>query len=356
MEMMKISFYGATDTGRVRGNNEDEFITQYIWDKRHILLVVIDGMGGEEGGEIAASIAKNTIVKFLEEFQDDTILNLIKRAVTEANNQIVHEQQLQPALSRMGCVLTAGIVDLDEETLSIAHVGDSRLYRYSEGELSKLTHDHSLVGYQEEQGMLTEEEAMNHPERSIISRVVGGELHQADDKYFIDAGIFPLVPGETFVFCSDGLSDMLTSREISACLESDRKVEDECWKLIRKANEAGGRDNITVIVAKVEDLSREIKKPAENSGKKTTKAIEIESTRHETNTEDKAPDPDMDKESSESQSKFRTTWVAVSLIVLIICIAVGLSLSRSSVSDSDGDMQQEKNMPGKELPGNPQQS
>ena len=341
MKGMKISFYGATDTGRVRGNNEDDFITRYIWDKRHILLVVIDGMGGEEGGEIAASIAKNAIVKFLEEFQDDTILNLIKRALTEANNQIVHEQQVQPALSRMGCVITAGIVDLDEETLTIAHVGDSRLYRYSEGELSKITHDHSPVGYQEEQGILTEKEAMNHPERSMISRVVGGELHQADDKYFIEAGIFPLVPGETFVFCSDGLSDMLTSREISACLEAEGKIEEECKSLISKANEAGGKDNVTVIVARVENFPREIKKSIDTDRKKTTKATSVESKPNDTKSEDAKPN--KDKESSESDSKFRFTWVAVSLIVLIICMVLGLKLSGSDESDSKSNIQQGKN-------------
>lgn len=251
MACFQVSFSGATDIGRVRTNNEDTYIAQYIWDDRHILLAAIDGMGGEEGGEIAAEIAKDSIIKYISDFQNDTVLNLIKCAIADANNQILRYKEVQPQYRRMGCVATAGIIDLDEETLSIAHVGDSRLYRFSDGELSKLTHDHSLVGYQEEQGILTEEQAMKHPRRSVIERCLGSENHLADDKSFIEAGVFPLIKGEKFLFCSDGLSDVLTSAQISECLKPKSSPKDECLKLIERSNEAGGKDNITVVMAHV---------------------------------------------------------------------------------------------------------
>lgn len=253
MSSLDVTYFGATDIGKVRTNNEDTFIAQTIWDDRHMLLVVIDGMGGEEGGEVAAEIARLSIVRYLEEFQNDTILNLIKRAVADANNEIIRNKEVQPQYRRMGCVATAGIIDLDEKTLSIAHVGDSRLYRYSHGELTKLTHDHSLVGYQEEQGILTEEQAMKHPRRSVIERCLGSDNHLADDASFIEAAVFPLFDEETYLFCSDGLYDVLTSSEIEDCLSLKFPPEIECRNLIATANDAGGIDNITVVIAHISE-------------------------------------------------------------------------------------------------------
>ena len=265
MSTIRISFFGATDIGKVRTNNEDAFIAQQIWDDHHFLLVAIDGMGSEEGGEIAADIAKESIIKYLTDFQNDTDLNLIKRAIADANNEIIRQKEFMPKYRRMGCVATAGIINVDSGTLSIAHVGDSRLYRYTNGELSKLTHDHSLVGYQEEQGILTEEQAMKHPRRSVIERCLGYENHYAEDNSFIEAGVFPLVDGEKFIFCSDGLCDMLMSNQIAECMSSGVSPEDECYDLINKANEAGGKDNITVVIAHV-DRNDSVDRNAKGTG------------------------------------------------------------------------------------------
>ncbi len=251
MSNLSVLFYGATDIGKVRTNNEDTFIAQNIWDDRHILLVAIDGMGGEEGGEVAAEIARSAIIRYLGEFSNDTIQNLIKRAVADANNEIIRHKKVRHQYRRMGCVITAGIIDLDERTLSIAHVGDSRLYKYSHGELTKLTHDHSFVGHLEEQGILTEEQAMKHPRRSFIERYLGSENHLADDDSFIEAAIFPLFDSETYIFCSDGLSDVLTSAQIIECLSYPLSPEAICNKLIEQANNAGGKDNITVAIAHI---------------------------------------------------------------------------------------------------------
>lgn len=307
MASFQVSFFGATDIGRVRTNNEDAFIAQYIWDDRHILLTAIDGMGGEEGGEIAAEIAKDTIIKYLNDFQNDTVLNLIKYAVADANNEILRYKEVHTQYRRMGCVATAGIIDLDEETLSIAHVGDSRLYRFSDGELSKLTHDHSLVGYQEEQGILTEEQAMKHPRRSVIERCLGSENHLADDKSFIEAGVFPLIKGEKFLFCSDGLCDVLTSVQISDCLKSESSPEDECLKLIERTNDAGGKDNITVVIAHI------------------VESEEVEETNNSYNSSDEHSNSEAakDEPSQTIAKENKRKWLYIIFFLLAVCIIAG---------------------------------
>ncbi len=251
-------FYGATDKGVVRSNNEDDFISQFVWDDRHVLCVVIDGLGGYEGGEVASSIAHETIVSFLNEHRMGDCLDLLKQAVTQANNNIVGRQLEMPGLNRMGCVITAGLFELEQGRLNVAHVGDSRLYQYHDRILRKLTHDHSLVGYREDNGELTEEQAMNHPQRNIVERVLGDKIHQLDDKNFIEAAIFPLVPGAHYIFCSDGLSDMLTSAEIAAIVERQKDNLQGCVKgLINSACDHGGNDNVTVVIARyLDDASR----------------------------------------------------------------------------------------------------
>lgn len=251
---MEMIFYGATDTGRVRTNNEDDFISEFLWDDRHVLCVAIDGLGGYEGGEVAAAIAHESIVNYLKGHRMGDCLELLKQAVTQANNNIVDRQAQDPGRSKMGCVVTAGLFDLEQGRLNVAHVGDSRLYQYHDSTLRKLTHDHSLVGYREDNGELTEEQAMNHPQRNIVERVLGEKLHQLDDKNFIEAAIFPLLPGAFYLFCSDGLSDMLTSAEIADIIERQRDNLHGCVDgLIAAACDHGGKDNVTVVVARCQD-------------------------------------------------------------------------------------------------------
>lgn len=254
--MVKATFFGASDTGRVRKNNEDNFIAQYIWDERHILCAAIDGIGGYEGGEVAAGIARDVIIRYLEDFPSGKRLEQIKSAVIEANNEIVRQKQSDPMYSRMGCVATAGLIDLDEMVINVAHVGDSRLYQYAGGVLTKLSHDHSLVGYREEIGELTEEEAMHHPQRNMIERCIGDTLRTIEDKHFVDAGIFPINGDTQFLFCSDGLSDMLTSAQIKAELHPQKTAEQEVKALIDDANAMGGKDNVTVVIASITGSTR----------------------------------------------------------------------------------------------------
>ena len=246
--MDKILYIGKSDMGRMRSNNEDANIAQIIWDENHVLGVAIDGVGGYEGGERAAAIAKETIVSYLEKHPDGEKLDLLKYAVVEANNKIEDERQTKKQFPNMACVLTACLVEIGKKRINMVHVGDTRLYQYYRNALIKLSHDHSLIGYREEIGNLTEEEAMNHPERNLINRLVGETFHRLDDKDFIEAATFPLLPNSTLLLCSDGLYDMLTSAEIVSVLKQSISLKNKAKELIRNANEKGGKDNITVVL------------------------------------------------------------------------------------------------------------
>lgn len=251
--MSVSSVSGKTDLGRVRANNEDSFICRYVWDRDHILLAAIDGVGGYEGGEVAAEIARSVITDYVLANTDNVCLDMVKQAVVEANNSIVRRKESDETLSGMGCVATVALLDLAVKRAYMAHVGDSRLYVFRDGMLTKLSHDHSIVGYREEMGDLTEEEAMRHPRRNIIDRALGDMIHMADDPNFIDAAIFPIESGVSkFLLCSDGLSDMLTSRQIVSVLAEDLDPEMETDSLVDMANEAGGRDNVTVVIARID--------------------------------------------------------------------------------------------------------
>lgn len=254
--MKDIKYFGDTNMGMVRKNNEDNLVVKKVWDNRHLLCIVIDGVGGYEGGEIAAEIAKDTMSSYIERYpscEGDDCLDLMKQALAEANNEIMTQRMNNSNAPRMSCVLTAALIDMNNNKLYMSHVGDTRLYMYNDGELRKLSHDHSLVGYQEEIGVFTEEEAMNHPHRNIIERSVGYEMHGKDDRNFIEAETFDMPLGAQLLFCSDGLTDMITSIDIKSILCQDIDVSEKVIKLIELANEKGGRDNVTVIVAKASD-------------------------------------------------------------------------------------------------------
>lgn len=252
----KIEFSGKTDMGKIRTNNEDAFIVQRIWDDNHILAVAIDGVGGYDGGEVAAEIAQKTIVEYLQTYSNGERLELLKQAIVEANNKIFEERAIQTQFANMSCVLTACLVEVEHKQINMVHVGDTRLYQYWHNELKKLSHDHSLVGYREEMGDLTEDEAMNHPQRNIIDRDAGSNHHEANDNDFLEAAVFPLQPNSTLLLCSDGLCDMLKSSEMVSVLEKKISLKGKVQQLINHANRKGGKDNVTVVL--VEYQSNEL--------------------------------------------------------------------------------------------------
>lgn len=257
---VKLYASATSDVGMVRKNNEDSFICQYVWGQNNILAVAIDGVGGYEGGEVASQIAREEISNYLEQYSEGEKLDLLKQAVNHANNRIFEERQKREGLSQMSCVLTASLIDIKAKEIHMAHVGDTRLYQYCNGEIVKLSHDHSLVGYREEIGELTEEEAMHHPQRNIIGRDVGSEFHQIGDN-FIETATFPLLPNSTLLLCSDGLCDMITSAQMKYVLAQNLSVEDKVKNLIQSALDAGGKDNVTVVLVNYQ--GREPVKPVE---------------------------------------------------------------------------------------------
>jgi PPM family protein phosphatase len=241
--------WGQTDQGRQRQNNED----RVLCDAGRGIFVVADGMGGEAAGEVAAQQAVDFIAKRLSE-ETGTAARRLREAITSANNEIYRLAERNPEWRGMACVLTAGLIE--EGILHVGHVGDSRLYRVQNRTIRKITPDHSPIGQKEDSGELTELEAMRHPRRNEVFRDVGSRPHKPDDPDFIEYLQFPLERNAAYVFCSDGLSDMLSSREIlSVMLDNVGRPQDAVRGLIEKANAAGGKDNISVIVVESEDIA-----------------------------------------------------------------------------------------------------
>jgi serine/threonine protein phosphatase PrpC len=245
----RIRHAGASDPGRARSNNEDAF---YADPDRGIFLVV-DGIGGHAAGEHAAAIAVERVRARLER-QTGTAEQRVREAITMANNEILRAAREHPEWTGMACVLT--LVLLDNGSAVAGHVGDSRLYHIQRGEIRKLTHDHSPVGEREDSRELSEAEAMKHPRRNEVFRDVGSEEHAPDDADFIEILRMPFEPTAALLLCSDGLSDQVPSDDIRTAVERHAGAPDKAVdELIRAANRAGGKDNVTVLIVEGEDFA-----------------------------------------------------------------------------------------------------
>ena len=228
-----------TDTGRQRRENED---SAYV---RSPVFVVADGMGGAQAGEVASSIAIEAFERELP--HSGTPEERLAERVREANQQIYDHSRAEHGREGMGTTLTAAY--LDDAHLAIAHVGDSRAYLFRDGELTRLTQDHSLVDELVRQGKLTEEQAAEHPQRSIITRALGPEPDVE-----VDTWTYPVRAGDVLLLCSDGLTSMVPEERIAEILGSAETLEEVGRRLIEGANEAGGRDNITVVLFRLEEV------------------------------------------------------------------------------------------------------
>jgi serine/threonine protein phosphatase PrpC len=244
---MAVYFFGITDKGKRRDNNEDTFIVQELAGSSLLLACVIDGVGGYHGGEVAAEIARTVILEKLKHITGD-IVEALRLAVGAANSRIQEERYAEKANANMACVLTCVIADKKNNKLWYAHVGDTRLYLLRDDNLIKISSDHSAVGFLEESGRLSEYDAMHHPRRNEIDRALGFEpaIAEADD--YIETGESPFLPGDTILLCSDGLSDMIGSDEITTILNKDESLAERAKTLIDAANAAGGNDNITAVI------------------------------------------------------------------------------------------------------------
>lgn len=309
--MDNIIFKAITDVGLIRDNNEDSFIAQLIWDDKHLLCAAIDGVGGYEGGEVAAEIARSSIIQFLNNYPDNNLQDVISQAVLQANNNIF-EQRKKGQFPNMSCVVSAAIIDVVAEKVYIAHVGDSRIYLYDKGKLTKLTHDHSLVGYREEIGELTEVEAMNHPRRNIIERCLGESERVFGDNDFVDNAVFDIPVCGKLLFCSDGLTDMVTQAEIIQVLSKGTDISTKCQSLIDCAKSHGGKDNVTVVLV-------------ETNCKTTITKETIISYVNDTNVfvNEKRDVDDNDKTGAKHHNKLTKIGIWRSIILIIIAIIIG---------------------------------
>jgi protein phosphatase len=227
-----------TDTGRQRRENEDAAFA------RAPVFVVADGMGGAQAGEVASRIAVEAFAQGLPD--GGTPEERLKRRAEEANLRIFEVSRTERDTSGMGTTLTAAY--LDGSDLAIAHVGDSRAYLFRDGKLKRLTQDHSLVDELVRRGKLTEEQAAEHPQRSIITRALGPE-----PTVEVDTWTYPVREGDVLLLCSDGLTSMVSEERVQQVLAAVSPLDAAAQALIDEANAAGGRDNITVLLFRIEE-------------------------------------------------------------------------------------------------------
>jgi PPM family protein phosphatase len=238
----------GTDTGMQRRANEDSLLV------RSPLFVVADGMGGAQAGEVASSVAVEAFRGGLHDGSDPEA-SLVAQ-VEQANSRINELSRTKVEHAGMGTTITA--VYVGEQDVSVAHVGDSRAYCLRDGELLRLTDDHSLVDELIRQGKLTPEEAEEHPQRSVITRALGPESNVE-----VDVNSFRGRAGDVYLLCSDGLTTMLTESELLEFLGSNELLRDAGEALIAAANAAGGKDNITVVLLRLEEVLTEAERLAD---------------------------------------------------------------------------------------------
>jgi serine/threonine protein phosphatase PrpC len=240
--MLRISDQAfRTDTGRQRSENEDSLFV------RAPIFVVADGMGGAQAGEVASKAAAEAFDRDLPDAPPGPVL----RETIEAANREIHQlARADPSRAGMGTTITAAIVDAGSEEVGIGHVGDSRAYRLRDGRLEQLTRDHSLVEEMRRKGQITDAQAEDHPQRSIITRALGPEPDVE-----VDVQTVPAAPGDVFLLCSDGLTTMVGEERIAAVLTGAASLRDAVRQLVEEANRAGGRDNITALAFGLEDAA-----------------------------------------------------------------------------------------------------
>ena len=229
------SFAMLTDIGRVRTHNEDSALAQPP------LFVVADGLGGHEAGEVASSIAVETLRDHAPRRPDSKAL---ARAVRAANREVIRAAREGFGRQGMGTTMTAAIVEGTH--VALAHVGDSRAYLLSAGVLTRVSEDHSMVADMIRRGELTQAEARYHPNRSVITRALGTDPNMIADAYDVEAE-----PGDRLLLCSDGLTSMLEDGAIAEILAAYKDPSVAARMLIDAANEAGGHDNISVVVVDI---------------------------------------------------------------------------------------------------------
>ena len=246
---MTVEFFSATDTGRARSNNEDSVAL----DETAGLAVLADGMGGYNAGEVASGMLtafiRTELGRWLQEAAASASDAEVRRAmdicVDNANRAIYQAANANPQYAGMGTTLVLSV--FREGRVLVGHVGDSRAYRLRGGKLAQITRDHSLLQEQIDAGLLTPEQAAFSANKNLVTRAVGVE-----DTVALEAHVHELQSGDLVLMCSDGLSDMLDDASIEQLLQQHDALPALGAALIDAANQAGGRDNIAVILARVQ--------------------------------------------------------------------------------------------------------
>jgi protein phosphatase len=245
---MPLEFFSATDTGRARNNNEDSVAVH----EGGRLAALADGMGGYLAGEVASSMVTSFVVtelgRWLEQASTEATDAEVRRAmdicVDNANRAIFNASNSNPHYAGMGTTLVLAV--FREGLLLLGHVGDSRAYRMRDGRLVQVTHDHSLLQEQIDAGLITPEQAALSSNKNLVTRAVGVE-----ETVLLETHVHELTPGDTYLLCSDGLSDMLDDTSIAYLLLDNESLPAAGAALIAAANDAGGKDNIAVILVRV---------------------------------------------------------------------------------------------------------
>ena len=235
---MLARYAGITDPGRRRRRNEDAYVAEPP------LFAIADGMGGAQAGEVASGLAAAVLEEATGEERGEA---RVAALIQEANRRVFQRSNEDAATSGMGTTMTVALVDNSDGTIAFGHVGDSRAYRIRGGALEQLTDDHSLVGELVRSGRLSPEEAETHPQRSVITRALGTEPDVDIDTFTVDAE-----PDDIYLLCSDGLTDMISTREILSVVEASPDLDEAARHLIEAANAGGGEDNITVVLFQID--------------------------------------------------------------------------------------------------------
>ena len=241
-----MELHGITDKGNVRKINQDVCLTHYDEEKNIGLLVVCDGMGGAKAGEVASEMAADSFLEYVsgQLTKESTIIDLTQYmtdAVKSANAALFEKSQQDADCAGMGTTIVAAAFTATGAV--IINVGDSRAYHISHGKIVQITKDHSVVEDMIDRGDLTRSEANNHPNRNLITRVLGTSAESEPDFFFLN-----LISGDCLLLCSDGLSNVVPEQEILAEFLPEKSVKDICERLILLANDLGAPDNVTAAI------------------------------------------------------------------------------------------------------------
>ncbi|SFH05741.1 PP2C family protein-serine/threonine phosphatase [Pedobacter insulae] len=322
---MTTHFFGLTDTGKSRGNNEDSFVAEEKGDNQLVLAAVIDGVGGYHGGEVAAAITKDVFAKQAVKPRSAIITNMIA-TFRAANKAILDGKSSEPEHAEMACVATLVVADIENNQFYYAHVGDTRLYLYRDGSLVKISKDHSFVGFLEDSGRLDENAAMTHPKRNEINKAIGFSDQIDTDESYIETGQSPFLPGDLLLLCSDGLTDMVDRDGIVSMLSQGDSLEIKASNLVNLANENGGRDNITVVLVQNPKKAKEIT-PAKYDSIVTPDPLPVE--RPIAESIEHSPKP--------SRTKHWYGFTAL-IILCLILLASTILLYHNNQQNSSGDV------------------